>query len=353
MTDGKLRIGIVGCGVVTRRHHVPAILKNPSLEIGRIYDVAPGVAEDLRGRFGLSCPASRDLDELLDDDTLDLVNICTPGPLHFEQACHALERGRNILLEKPPLYTLEEWREVADRADRWGRKVGVIFNNRYRNVVQELKSHLDSGRIGMPVKVHITHHANLVYSESPWLWDQKSSKYLVYEFGIHHFDMLVYLFGEHESVVSVIASGQRFIPELITDIHVTVRFRSGVLATIDITQDSTRHSTYFSKMEVFGTAADALVRFFPPMVRLTAGMEHPVQILWTEMSSFMKLAFDLATRRYFQGRNRGHEEIFRMLAGWLRRDETFPLDLRKVLPTVRLLHEISERIPAYCLQVLR
>ena len=153
MTADKIRIGIVGCGAVTRRHHVPVILKNPFLEIGAVYDIAPGVAEDLCKRSNLSCSVARDLDELLDDGSLDLVNICTPGPLHFDQACRALEKGRNVLLEKPPLYTLKEWQEVVDLADRSGKKVGVIFNNRYRNVMQELKACLESGRIGKPVKI--------------------------------------------------------------------------------------------------------------------------------------------------------------------------------------------------------
>lgn len=347
MRCDRVRIGIVGCGAVTRRHHVPSILKFPSLEIGGLFDVSPGVAEDLRSRFGLKSAIFSSLEDLLGDESLDLIDICSPGPVHFEQTCRALESGRNVLIEKPPLYTPKELQTVVDLADRMGKKAGVVFNNRYRKVIQDLKGHIDSGRMGSAVKVHLTHHANLVYSESPWLWDQASSRFLLYELGIHHMDILVHLFGEHESVVAVVPTGQAFRTDLVTDIQAIVRFRSGVLATIDITQDSTRHSTYFSKMNVYGTAADAFLRFFPPMVRLTAGIEHPVVILRSEIASFLRFAFDLATGTYFKGRNRGHEEIFRMVPGWLFRDEEFPLDLIKVLPTIRLLHEVSEKIPAY------
>ena len=347
MSGDRVRVGIVGCGAVTRRHHVPSILKFPSLEIGGLFDVSPGVAEDIRSRFGLSSSVFSCLDDLLRDESLDLIDICSPGPVHFEQTCRALESGRNVLIEKPPLYTPSELQIVVDLADRVGKKVGVVFNNRYRNVIRDLKGHIDSGRIGNPVKVHLAHHANLVYSESPWLWDQSSSKYLLYELGIHHLDILVHLFGEHESVVAVVPTGQVFRTDLVTDIQAIVKFRSGVLATIDITQDSTRHSTYFSKMNVYGTAGDAFVRFFPPLVRLTAGIEHPVVILRSEIASFSRFAFDLATGNYFKGRNLGHEEIFRMVPGWLFRNEVFPLELEKVLPTIRLLHDLSEKIPAY------
>jgi predicted dehydrogenase len=346
----KVRVAVIGCGTVARRHHVPALVKNPRAEIAALCDPAEAPARLIKERFGLRVRECRELDEVLSDPAVDVIDICTPSFTHYEYARRALDAGKHVLLEKPPVYTVEQAEDLSALADYKGVKLGVIFNQRYRDVVAQLKTASDEGLLGDIVKVQIIHHANLVFSESPWVWDETRSKYMLYEFGIHFLDVLVYLCGEHEEVVCVVPTYQESV-KTTSDLQMIIRFKSGALCMVDLTQDSTRHSEIFTNIRVYGTATDAFVRFFPPLIRFTAGQESPQKPLLNELKSLCKFVYLLATRKFLAYRNLSHQKVLDMYVDWLVDNTPYPLTMSDALPTIRLLNDLESRIPGYAAPV--
>jgi predicted dehydrogenase len=297
-------------------------------------------------RVGFVGPQCDNVKEFLGNGRFDVVDICTPGATHFEIAQAALSRGFNVLVEKPPTLSAAEARTLADLANAKGLRIATVLSSRYREEHLAIRAAKERGDLGRIVKVQAIHHANLVLSESPALWDERESKYLIYEFGIHLLDLMVHLCGPHSKVLFVNPIHKAAINST-TDIQACIHFESGAVGILDITSDSTRHSSYFTHFYVYGTAMDAFVRYFPPSFRLAAGLHNPLETLTEELRSFGSLALTILTGRYLRSRNRPHELLISEFIECVRQGKEFPLELKQVIPTMNLLDEIAQHIPGY------
>jgi predicted dehydrogenase len=342
----RIRIGVVGCGAIARRSHLPALLANPDVEVTGLCDVDRGALQDLAKRFSLAADQYGTVEEFMENGRFDIVHICTPGATHFELAQEALNRGFNVLVEKPPSLSATDTIALANLARAKGLKIATVLSARYREEHLAIRSVKERGDLGRIIKIQAIHHANLVLSESPVLWDERESKYLIYEFGIHLLDLMVDLCGPHSKVLFVNPIYNVAINST-TDIQVCILFESGAVGLLDITSDSTRHSSYFTHFYVFGTAMDAFVRYFPPSFRLAAGLHNPLEILKEELRSFGSLALKILTGRYLSSRNRPHELVISEFIECVKQGKEFPLELKQVIPTMKLLDEIAQNIPGY------
>ena len=345
----KICFAVVGCGAAARRHHVPALLRNPRAEVSVLCDVEEEPARLVKDRFNLRSAIYRDFDQVLSDPTVDVVDICGPSFTHYDYARRSILAGKHVLVEKPPVYRVREAEDLIALSTRRGVKLGVVLNQRYREVIERLRQAKDEGLLGEIVKIQVIHHANLVFGESPWLWDETKSKYMLYEFGIHFLDLLVDFCGEHEEVICVVPTFQDSV-RTTSDLQIIIRFRSGQLGLMDLTQDSTRHSAFFTQLNIYGTAMDAFVRFFPPQVRLSAGVESPQKYLFSELASLARFGWSLATGKYLLQRNHSHQRVLDMFVDWCVRGTPYPLTMQAALPTLRLLNALEERIPGYTSQ---
>lgn len=78
----------------------------------------------------------------------DVLHICTPHYLHVPMAVYAMERGVDVLCEKPCAMTENQLNELRECQRRTGRQFGVCFQNRYNRSVQYLKNIIDSKTYG-------------------------------------------------------------------------------------------------------------------------------------------------------------------------------------------------------------
>lgn len=342
----KLRVAIVGCGNIARRAHLPAWLADQRATVSALCDPSAESTKRIRERFQLNCPSYSRLEDALAEQRPDVVDICTNTPLHYPLARQAIEAGCHVLLEKPPAPNLAQAQELGDLAKAQGRKLGAVFNYRYRDLVQRIKQTQQDGLFGEIVKINITHHGPLVYGDAPWLWDEKKSKYLLWEFGIHFLDILVYLLGPHEEILWVHPTVQPALGHT-TDLEVMVRFAKGATGRLEIVADSTRGSSFFTHIEVYGTARDAFVRWFPPSFRLVSGQVNPLSLVYDDLKCIWNMGTSLLLNRFLKQRNISHYRIINSYLDWLTDKAEFPLTMDKVLPTVRLLSDIERLIPSY------
>ena len=118
----KLRVGIIGTGGIAHPH-MAAYLKFSDVEVVAGCDLVPGKADAFFNEFGVSgVHTYTDYKEMLDKEALDAVSICTYNRQHAAPAIYALEKGVNVLLEKPMCVTVEEAADII-RAEKKSGKV--------------------------------------------------------------------------------------------------------------------------------------------------------------------------------------------------------------------------------------
>lgn len=342
----EIRVAIVGCGTIARRAHIPAWLSNHRAALVALCDPSPEATQQVVDRYKLKCQTFRHLEDILASSKPDVVDICSPTPYHYPLAKQTLEAGCHVLLEKPPASELEQAVELSALAQSKNLKLGTVFNYRYRDLMIQLKQARDQGLLGEIVKIYITHHGPFVFTDAPWLWNERQSKYLLWEFGIHFLDLLVYLLGPHEKIVHVLPTKQSSVGHT-TDLEVMIRFQSGTLGRLEIVADSTRHSSFFTQINVYGTGMDAFVRWFPPSLLLVSGQVNPLALISNEVKALWQLGSKIITGQFLKYRNISHYRLINEYLNWVVDDTDFPLKIENVLPTLFLLSDIERHIPTY------
>ena len=170
MERKKLKVAIAGLGHRGKDIYAYGSKRFPDLiEIVAVADTNPDRVKLVAGEFGIPeefCFSSAE--EMIAHDKLaDAMFICTQDRQHVGQAIPALEKGYDLLLEKPISPDLEECRRIIQVAQQCGRKVLVSHVLRYTVFYQELKKILDEKRIGEIISVQA--------SENVGYWHQAHS----------------------------------------------------------------------------------------------------------------------------------------------------------------------------------
>ncbi|MBQ9111961.1 MAG: Gfo/Idh/MocA family oxidoreductase [Clostridia bacterium] len=151
-TSKMMRVGIIGCGWIADSH-VKALLRQPDAQIVACADLVPGRVAEFCKRNGLDGMDIKEYPshkELLDDDSLalDAVCICTYNRQHAGPAIYALEKGINVMLEKPFTVTLDEAVEVMKAEKKSGKVLSIGFQPRMDANMQQIKKICESGELG-------------------------------------------------------------------------------------------------------------------------------------------------------------------------------------------------------------
>ncbi|MBO5256717.1 MAG: Gfo/Idh/MocA family oxidoreductase, partial [Clostridia bacterium] len=144
----KFKIGIIGTGWIAESH-IQSYKNQPDVEIVAAADLIPGKAEKFMERFGVSgvrfYPSHK---EMIDNEELDGVSICTYNTQHAEPTIYALKKNIPVLLEKPFTVTLEEAEAVCKAEKESTAFVSVGFQPRFDANMQMIKKIVDSGVLG-------------------------------------------------------------------------------------------------------------------------------------------------------------------------------------------------------------
>lgn len=147
-TSKKLKVGIIGTGWIAEAH-VRSYMNMPDVEIVAGADLIPGKAEAFFKRHGLEGVRTYlSHKELLDNEELDAVSVCTYNATHAECTIYALEKGVNVLLEKPMCVTLDEAVEICRAEKKSGKILSIGFQPRFDENMQMIKKIVQSGELG-------------------------------------------------------------------------------------------------------------------------------------------------------------------------------------------------------------
>ncbi|MBG0741583.1 Gfo/Idh/MocA family oxidoreductase [Paeniglutamicibacter antarcticus] len=198
---------VIGCGDVSAVHF-EAIAANPDIELVAVCDADPSRLAAAAAFHGVKGYA--DHQTLLDEVRVDVVHICTPHSQHASMAVDALERGVNVLMEKPLAHTLIGGERLVQAASRSSARIGVCFQNRYNEPVQAMHALLSSGELGAVTGGAATvmwSRSAAYYQDRPWrgTWSGSGGGLMMNQ-AIHTLDLLQWLVGEVAEVSGHAAS---------------------------------------------------------------------------------------------------------------------------------------------------
>lgn len=195
---------IIGCGRISKRH-VEQMIQHGKLVA--VCDIIPEKADELAAIY--NAKAYYSVEELLKQETtLQVVSICTPNGLHAPHSISALKAGNHVLCEKPLCIDVEDGKMMIDAAEKAGKKLFVVKQNRYNPPVVFLKDLIVSGKLG---KIY-SFQVNCFWNRPPaYYTDWKGSKDLdggtLFTQFSHFIDLLYWLLGD---VATVKTAGKNF-----------------------------------------------------------------------------------------------------------------------------------------------
>lgn len=253
----KLRVAVVGLGIGAA--HLAAYRELPErFEIAALCDLDTAKAEGLAASLGAASlgdvPCYGTLGALLEHETLDIVDLCTPPHLHFAQIQTVLGHGLHAICEKPLVGSLREVDDLARLEARSQGRVLPIFQYRFGHGLQRLKHLKDTGVTGraFSATVETAWRRRSDYYAVPWRgkWATELGGALV-SHALHAHDMLTYILGPVRRVAAFTAT--RVNPVEVEDCaSVSLTFGDGSLASLTVTLGSaaeiSRHRFCFENL---------------------------------------------------------------------------------------------------------
>ncbi len=232
----KLRVATIGCGSIAQVLHLPGYAKNPNVEIVACADPDQRRWSEVQKKFGVD-RFYKDYADLLDNEALDAVSICSPNAFHAEQAYVALGLGLHVLCEKPMTLTRKE-ADILVSAARKAKTVFMVgFSQRFCHGIIEAKKILESGKLGDPfmIRIRFAHEGPYPgWAKDDWFYDPKAAGGgAMLDMGIHAFDLARHLFGD---VKKVSASVKTIFKPIKVDDNavVTLEFKNGALGYVEV-----------------------------------------------------------------------------------------------------------------------
>lgn len=246
----SLRVGILGTGGVAELH-AAALVAHPQVTLVAVCDTSPDRATVFAERHGAGGPAvavHATLEQMLAQERLDVLHVCTPPPGHREQVLAAIEAGCDVVVEKPPAVELADLDAMTDAAARAGRRFAVVFQQRTGTAVAHVKRLLDAGAFGAPrvALCHTLWNRGEQYYDVPWrgTWRGEGGGTLL-SHGIHQVDLLAYLLDEWREASGTLWRLDRDLEteDLATGTVVFDHARGAVVASVVSTVLSPREQT--------------------------------------------------------------------------------------------------------------
>ncbi len=208
MTSQKLRVGLIGTGMICNIAHVPAWRElEDDVEIVAAADVVAAHAEGTARAHGIPRWLD-DPQQMLDEMDLDVVSICAPNRYHKPWTLASLEAGAHVLCEKPIATNYQDAVEMYEAAENAGKVLMVGQSLRFRSENQAAKALADAGHLGDTYYAE----AGAMRRRGVPTWGQfhmmeHSGGGPIYDIGVHALDLVLWIIGSPR-VIAV--SGQTY-----------------------------------------------------------------------------------------------------------------------------------------------
>ncbi|MPY87824.1 MAG: gfo/Idh/MocA family oxidoreductase [Luteitalea sp.] len=202
MTD--LRVGVVGLGWVAGAH-INAFKNVAGADVTAVCSRRALDEASLARELGVPLKPYQRYEEMLNDTSLDIIDICTPHPLHPQQAIAAAQAGKHLIIEKPIALTYADAKAVGEAIREARVNACVCFESRFSGQGIAVRSMIDQGLLGDVHygEVDYYHGIGPWYGQFAWNVKKEMGGSSLLTAGCHSLDLLLwYMDGEVDEVSS-------------------------------------------------------------------------------------------------------------------------------------------------------
>ncbi|MFB6136787.1 MAG: Gfo/Idh/MocA family protein [Halobacteriaceae archaeon] len=240
-------IALVGCGQITE-HHCEAY-RDAGWDVVALCDLEVERAEDRRDEFFPEADVYADADEVFAREDVGVVDLAThPGPRAGLMA-DAIAAGKHVLSQKPFVLDLDAGEDLVEQADEAGVKLAVNQNGRWAANWSYLRAAVADGFVGDVLGVHLDAHWNHDFIAGLPFDDIRHA--VLYDYAIHHFDLVACLLDDPERVHASVARSptQQAVPPLLGQATVEYEHAQASLVFDGNTREGQGHRTYVAGTE--------------------------------------------------------------------------------------------------------
>ena len=246
-----INLGIIGAGRIGRVHTESICTQIPNARVKILASPSMDAAREVWAKNMGVERVTRDYREILEDQEIDAVLICSATDTHSHISIEAIEAGKHVFCEKPVDHSIEKIMQVQEALKKHPVKYQVGFNRRFDHNFEAVQKAVAAGKIGTSHIIRITSRD----PEPPALAYIKVSGGMFLDMTIHDFDMARFLAGcnAEEIYVQAAVLVDPAIGEAgdVDTAIITMRMENGSLVTIDNSRKAVYG--YDQRVEVFGS----------------------------------------------------------------------------------------------------
>lgn len=192
-----LKVALVGVGGISGAH-IPAWQKREDAQLVAICDIRPEQME----KYG-NVRHYTDFNEMLDNEKIDILDICLPTYLHADFSIAAMNRGINVICEKPVSLKEEDVKRVYDAAEKNNVKFMIAQVLRFWPEYEIVKEIFDTQKYGKLLSGSMRRLGlRPKWSWDGWMMDENRSGLVPFDLHIHDLDYIVYTFGKPKNITT-------------------------------------------------------------------------------------------------------------------------------------------------------
>jgi len=246
----KIRFAVIGCGAIGNKH-IEYLKNNPKAKIVAICDLDNNSLDKIKI---LEVKKYNNYLELLKNEKIDIVNICTPHHTHFEIAFNSLKK-HDVILEKPMALYYEDCLKLNNQSEIHKTNLWVVKQNRFNSAVKKAVEVLKNQEIGNIKMFNCSifwNRNDSYYLNSNWRGTINKEKGVLYTIGSHFIDMLIWILGEVEIVKTVhLENNCKKYIEIEDYGSSVIKFKNGVIGSLQWTT-SVAEQNYEGSITLFG-----------------------------------------------------------------------------------------------------
>jgi len=300
--DAQMGVVVVGYGFMGTTH-LTAWSMVPEAKIRAVIGRDRVKAEKVAR--GFQAVAYGSLREALEEQAVDVVDVCTPTFTHPGYALEALSAGRHVLVEKPMALSLTEADEMIQAAEARGVKLMVAHVLRFFADYVKARELVQAGAVGRPIMLKAKRAGSMPpWGAESWFMDQSKSGGVTVDLAIHDVDFLRWcLQDEVRQVFALSHSSAVRGTSAENHVLIALRFREGAVAHVEASWAMPAALPFTTSLEIAGSkgtlsvdnqstvpltilSRDSLERFTPETLPWVQGMPFPIDPFYGEIRHF-------------------------------------------------------------------
>ena len=235
IVDRKIRIGVVGCGRISKNHLKSIEMHKEDLELVAVCESNRDLLATVSQELGV--PGFNNMDIMLQEMDLDMVSICTPSGIHPQQVIKAARAGVHVITEKPMATRWKDGLEMVRACDDARVRLFVVKQNRRNSTLQLLKRAVKEKRFG---RIHMVSlnvfwtRPQEYYDSAAWrgTWELDGGAFM--NQASHYVDLLEWLIGPIADIQAMTGTLERDIEVEDTGV-MNIRWRNGAMGSMSVT----------------------------------------------------------------------------------------------------------------------